>query len=180
MSYYYKKKESVDSALQRIVNFTLTSSKNADDINPFALHNHDIFELSAVTMGRLDVSIDEAVYELSEGDIIIANPMANLFVGYDDALAALTERGFYFYSASFLFAGFAIYGSSFFTALNDGLTSAIISFVRTLIFQVAAVLVLPMLLGVDGIWLSGVASEVMAMALVVFFIFGKNKKYGYL
>ena len=74
MSYYFKEKRAESSASQRIVNFTLTSSKNADDIIPFALHNHDIFELSAVTMGRLDVSIDEAVYELSEGDIIIANP----------------------------------------------------------------------------------------------------------
>lgn len=112
--------------------------------------------------------------------LILAKPMSLLFVGYDQALTELTTRGFYIYSASFLFAGFAIYGSSFFTALNNGLTSAIISFVRTLIFQVAAVLILPLLLGVDGIWLSCVAAEVMAMALVAFFIFTKRKKYGYL
>lgn len=112
--------------------------------------------------------------------LILAKPMSLLFVGYDPALTALTTRGFYIYSASFLFAGFAIYGSSFFTALNDGLTSAIISFVRTLVFQVAAVLILPLLLGVDGIWLSCVAAEVMAMALVTFFIFAKREKYGYL
>ena len=112
--------------------------------------------------------------------IILARPMSILFVGYDAVLSALTERGFYIYSASFLFAGFAIYGSSFFTALNDGLTSAVISFVRTLVFQVAAVIVLPIFLGLDGIWLSVVVAEIMAMALVAFFILIKRNKYGYL
>lgn len=112
--------------------------------------------------------------------LILASPMSHLYVGYDAELCALTERGFYIYSISFLFSGFAIYGSSFFTALNDGLTSAIISFLRTLIFQVIAVLTLPRFLGVDGIWLSGVASEVLAVVFVVFFILIKNRKYGYL
>ena len=112
--------------------------------------------------------------------LLLSSPMATLYVGYDAELCALTERGFYVYSVSFLFSGFAIYGSSFFTALNDGLTSAIISFLRTLIFQVAAVLTLPRLLGVDGIWLSGVASEVLAVVFVIVFIITKNKKYGYL
>ena len=83
------------------------------------------------------------------------------------------------FSFSFLFAGFAIYGSSFFTALNDGLTSAVISFMRTLVFQIAAVLLLPLLFEVVGIWISLVVAEVMAMALVVFFLLLKRKKYGY-
>ena len=112
--------------------------------------------------------------------LLLAGPMSRLYVGYDAELCALTQRGFYVYSISFLFSGFAIYGSSFFTALNDGITSAAISFVRTLIFQVAAVLVLPIFLGVDGIWLSGVASEILAVVFVLFFILLKNKKYGYL
>ena len=112
--------------------------------------------------------------------LLLAGPMSRLYVGYDAELCALTQRGFYVYSISFLFSGFAIYGSSFFTALNDGITSAAISFMRTLIFQVAAVLVLPIFLGVDGIWLSGVASEILAVVFVLFFILLKNKKYGYL
>ena len=81
----------------------------------------------------------------------LASPLSYLFVGYDEGLTALTRQGFMIFSFSFLFAGFAIYGSSFFTALNDGLTSAVISFMRTLVFQIAAVLLLPLLCEVVGI-----------------------------
>ena len=109
----------------------------------------------------------------------LASPLSYLFVGYDEGLTALTRQGFMIFSFSFLFAGFAIYGSSFFTALNDGLTSAVISFMRTLVFQIAAVLLLPLLFEVVGIWISLVVAEVMAMALVVFFLLLKRKKYGY-
>ncbi len=111
---------------------------------------------------------------------LLAKPLSLLFVGYDAQLTDLTTRGFVIYSFSFLFAGFAIYGSSFFTALNDGLTSAIISFMRTLVFQIAAVLLLPLAFGIDGIWYSIVVAELMAVALVIFFLFLKKKKYGYM
>ena len=77
------------------------------------------------------------------------------------------------------FAGFAIYGSSFFTALNNGLVSAIISFLRTLVFQVAAVLALPLIWELDGIWISIVVAEVMAVAVTALFILGLRKKYRY-
>ena len=116
------------------------------------------------------------MFVLSES---LAAPLSYLFVGYDEALTALTKQGFMIFSFSFLFSGFAIYGSSFFTALNDGLTSAVISFMRTLVFQIAAVLLLPLLFEVVGIWISLVVAEVMAMALVVFFLLLKRKKYGY-
>lgn len=83
------------------------------------------------------------------------------------------------YSVSFLFSGIAIYGSSFFTALNDGLTSALISFLRSLLFQVAAVIILPLIFGIDGIWFSVVAAELVAAVMTVLFIAAKRKKYRY-
>jgi len=110
---------------------------------------------------------------------VLALPLSIMFVGYDAALLKLTREAFVIYSFSFLFMGFAIFGSSFFTALNDGLTSAAISFLRTMVFQIAAVLILPLIWGVDGIWISIVAAEVMAVAVSVFFLVLKQKKYNY-
>lgn len=109
----------------------------------------------------------------------LARPLAILFVGYDQAMLDLTLRGFVIYSFSFLFAGLAVFGSAFFTALNDGLISALISFLRTLVFQVAAVLILPALWGIDGIWISIVAAELMAAAVTALFLIGKKRKYQY-
>lgn len=110
---------------------------------------------------------------------LLAKPLSSIFVGYDHDLFTLTERAFYVYSFSFLFSGIAIFGSSFFTALNDGLTSALISFLRTLVFQIAAVLVFPLIWGIDGIWFSIVAAEIMALIVTVIFLFAKRNKYGY-
>lgn len=109
----------------------------------------------------------------------LAAPLAGVFVGYDEALKALTLRGFIIFSFCFLFSGFPIFGSSFFTALNDGLTSALISFLRTMVFEVAAILLLPLIWEIDGIWLSCVAAEAMAFLLTLFFLKSKQKKYGY-
>ena len=111
---------------------------------------------------------------------LLAYPLAKIFVGYDETLMKLTLDGFRIFSVSFLFAGTAIFGSSFFTALNDGLTSALISFLRSLVFQTAAVLVLPLFFDVDGVWFSVAAAEFTAAAVTMAFIFGKKKKYGYL
>ncbi len=111
---------------------------------------------------------------------LLAYPLAKIFVGYDETLMKLTLDGFRIFSVSFLFAGTAIFGSSFFTALNDGLTSALISFLRTLVFQTAAVLILPVFFDVDGVWFSVAAAEFTAAAVTMAFIFGKKKKYGYL
>ena len=111
---------------------------------------------------------------------LLSAPFARLFVGYDSELLEITAHAFKIFSCSFLLSGFAIFGSSFFTALNDGLTSALISFLRTLVFQVAAVLVFPLLWELDGIWLSIVAAELMAVTVTALFIVLKRKKYGYL
>ena len=111
--------------------------------------------------------------------LVLAYPLSLLFVGYSPELLDLTCSGFFIYSCAFLFMGFAIFGSGFFTALNDGLTSAIISFLRTLVFQTSAVIILPLLLDVDGIWWSVVFAELMAMAVFLVFLAGKRKKYGY-
>lgn len=109
----------------------------------------------------------------------LGRPLALLFVGYDPELLELTAHAFSIFSLSFLFSGFAIFASSFFTALNDGLTSALISFLRTLVFQVAAVLVFPLFWQLDGVWWSIVAAEVMAMGAALVFLLGKRKRYGY-
>lgn len=110
---------------------------------------------------------------------VLAYPLSYIFVGYDAALMDMTLHGFFIFSFSFLFAGMAIFGSSFFTALNDGLTSALISFLRTLVFQVLAVVILPLIWELDGIWFSVVAAEVMAVVITVIFMVIKRKKYNY-
>lgn len=117
-----------------------------------------------------------AMFGLAE---LLASPLAGIFVGYDQELMEMTERVFMIYSVSFLFSGIAIYGSSFFTALNDGLTSALISFLRSLLFQVAAVIILPLIFGIDGIWFSVVAAELVAAVMTVLFIIAKRGKYHY-
>lgn len=111
---------------------------------------------------------------------LLAMPLANIFVGYDYSLMSLTLRAFRIFSFSFLFAGIAVFGSSFFTALNDGLTSALISFLRTLVFQVTAVIIFPLLFQIDGIWLSIVAAELVASLVTTIFVIGKRKKYHYI
>lgn len=110
---------------------------------------------------------------------LLAGPLARLYVGYDAVLLVLTERAFFFYSFSFLLSGFCIFGSSFFTALNNGLISALISFLRTLLFQVMAVLLLPLLLGIDGIWISIPAAESLSLCVTIFFLVTKKKQYHY-
>ena len=110
---------------------------------------------------------------------LLARPLALIFVSYSESLMEMTVYGFRIFAFSFLFMGFAIFGSGFFTALNDGLTSAIISFLRTLVFQIAAVLLLPLFWDLDGIWISIVVAEVMAVLTGLFFLGLKQKKFHY-
>ena len=105
--------------------------------------------------------------------------LAGIFVRYNTNLLDMTVHAFRSYSISFLFMGFSIYASSFFTALNDGFVSAVISFCRTMIFETGAVIILPFFLGVSGIWYSIIAAEFMAVCLSLFFLIRKAKKYGY-
>ena len=111
--------------------------------------------------------------------ILLARPLAKIFVGYDKTLCDLTVRAFIINAFSLLFVGIAIFSSSFFTALSDGLTSALIAFLRTLVFQSAAVMLLPLIFGVDGIWWSVSVAEFAACVLGIVFIFTKRKKFGY-
>lgn len=110
---------------------------------------------------------------------ILAKPLALLFASYDAVLLEMTVHAFQIFSFSFLLSGFAIFGSAFFTALNDGGTSALISFLRTLVFQCAAILLFPLLLDLDGIWLSTVAAEALSVMVAALLLFGKRKKYHY-
>lgn len=110
---------------------------------------------------------------------LLAAPLAHIFVGYDAELYAMTVRGFRVHSFSFLLCGFCIFGSSFFTALNNGPVSAIISFLRTVVFQVGAVLLLPILLGIDGIWLSVSVAEFAALLVTVVFLVKLKSRYRY-
>ena len=111
--------------------------------------------------------------------VVFALPLSRIFVGYDQQLLDLTVAGFRIFALSFLFMGYAIFSSGFFTALGDGVTSAIISFLRTLVFQIAAVLLLPLLLDIDGIWWSIGVAELMAVVFSALFLVGKRKKYKY-
>lgn len=108
---------------------------------------------------------------------ILAKPLSLMFVGYDAGLLDMTLHAFKIFAFSFLFAGFSIFGSGFFTALNDGLTSALISFLRTLVFQIAAVMIFPLIWQLDGIWFSIVIAEIFAVLVTIMFFFIKRKKY---
>jgi putative MATE family efflux protein len=133
---------------------------------------HNLLKKSAVIIGIFAI----CMFTSAE---LLAKPLSLIFVGYDISLLDMTLHAFLIYSFSFLFSGFAIFGSSFFTALNDGLTSALISFLRTLVFQIAAVLTFPLIWKLDGIWLSIVAAELMAVVVTVLLLLGKQKKYHY-
>ena len=116
---------------------------------------------------------------LTLASMFIIPCVARIFVGYDAELLALTSRAFRLYALSFLIMGFNVYASSFFTALGDGVTSALISFLRTLVFQVIAILLLPLLLGIDGIWLAVTAAELAALAVSAAMLLTKDKVFHY-
>ncbi len=109
----------------------------------------------------------------------LAAPLAHIFVGYDPELFEMTLHAFRLFSFAFIFSGFNIWCSSFFTALNNGAVSAAVSFLRTLVFQLVAVLILPAVWGLNGVWLSVVFAEVCAFVISVIFLFAKRKKYQY-
>ncbi len=110
---------------------------------------------------------------------LLARPLAMIFVSYSESLMTMTVDGFRIFAFAFIFMGFAIFGSGFFTALNDGLISALISFLRSLVFQVGAVLILPTFMELDGVWISVVIADFMAMSLSFLFMAIKRKKYHY-
>ena len=133
---------------------------------------HGLLRKSLIMIGLFGIGMIAAAE-------LLAVPLSRIFVGYDPELMALTVSGFRIFGLSFGFMGFAIFFSSFFTALNDGITSAIISFLRTLVFQCAAVIILPLLWGIYGVWISIVVAEFMAVVLGAIFLIAKRKIYHY-
>lgn len=142
----------------------------------FGAQNLD--ELSSLLKKSITVILWASGFMVLAGEVL-SRPLSAVFVGYDRELLELTVSGFRIFALSFLFMGIAIFGSGFFTALNDGLTSAVISFLRTLVFQVAFVLILPLVWEISGVWFSIVAAELMAAALTVVFIKIRQKDYLY-
>lgn len=108
---------------------------------------------------------------------ILAPLFAGIFVSYDEHLAQYSVYAFRIYSISFLFAGISIYGSSVFTSLGDGLTSALIAFLRTLVFETAALIILPEIIGPNGIWYAIGFAEILATTLTIVFLLAKRKKF---
>ena len=143
----------------------------------FGAGNHDelknMLKKSLTLMGVTGVALTALALSL-------ASPLAKLFVGYDERLYTLTLHAFSIFSFSFLLSGLNIFASSFFTALNNGLISAVISFARTLVFQAACVLLLPAMFGVDGIWYATLVAEGLACLLSLWLIDRKKRFYHYL
>jgi len=143
----------------------------------YGAENHlelqNIFRKSLVLVGIFAAIMTGAA-------LVMACPLANIFVGYDPDLVEMTTRGFIIYSLSFLLSGFNFFGSSLFTALNNGLVSAVISFVRTVICQIAAVMLLPIIFGLDGIWWSIVAAELAALILTILCFVKFKGRYHYM
>ena len=110
----------------------------------------------------------------------LAVPLANIFMSYDLELRDLTAHAFRLFSIAFLFSGFNIYGSDFFTALNNGKVSATISFLRTILFECSCVLILPRFFGVNGVWCSLPTAELLAIFVTTFFLMRNRKKYRYI
>ena len=145
------------------------------------------FHFGAQNHGELKSLLRKSVLLMASGGVLLtvaarllAALLARLFVGYDAVLFDLTTHAFRLFSWSFLLAGFNIFASGFFTALNNGAVSAAISFLRTLVFQTASVLILPLLLGVDGIWWAITVAEIFAFLISLLSLFLKRNKYHYL
>lgn len=142
----------------------------------YGARNHDelksLLKKSIVVVGLFSTSI----FTLSE---LLAYPIAKLYVGYDEELMRITTHGFFVYSFAFLFMGMAVFVSSFFTALNNGTVSAMVAFLRTLVFETTAIIMLPIIFGVDGIWGSVVLAELMAAVVGIGFIHKMRTRYCY-
>ena len=145
------------------------------------------YHYGAQNHGELKNMLRKSLFLMSISGVVLtllaaalAAPLARLFVGYDQALFDMTRHAFRLFSLSFLLAGINIYVSSFFTALNNGAVSAIVSFLRTLVFQMLCVLVLPIFFGIDGIWWATAVAEVFAFILSLSFLIVKRNKYHYM
>ncbi|MGN1098558.1 MAG: MATE family efflux transporter [Clostridia bacterium] len=138
---------------------------NRDELKNLFKKSVNIVSLLGVAMLVLSVSL--------------AAPMAKIFVGYDKELMEMTARGLSIYALSFIVCGHNIFGSAFFTALNNGFVSAMISFLRTFVFQIIVVLILPALMGLDGVWLGVTVAELLAFIVTITFFVTQRKRYNY-
>ena len=143
----------------------------------YGAQNHD--ELKNLSKKSLTLICIWAVSIFALAQLLAA-PASKLFVGYDQSLYKMTVSGFRIYCLAFLINGCNIFGSSFFTALNNGPISAAISFLRTLVFQLSAVLLLPVILGINGIWLSVAVAELFTLCVTATFFIRKAKYYHYI
>lgn len=142
----------------------------------YGAQNHD--EMKNVLKKSVVLNVIAGVI-MTVLSVALARPLSKIFVGYDAALLDMTTVAMRIYSISFIFMGLNIFTSSFFTALNNGLISAIVSFARTLVFQISAVMLLPLAFGLNGIWAAIIVAELLALILGVIFILTNRKKYGY-
>ena len=132
----------------------------------------NMFRKSYLLMAVWGIAMALAAY-------LLAGPLAKLFVGYDRELCELTTHAMGLYCLAFLFTGANIFTSSLFTALNDGTVSAAVSFARSMVLQIATVLLLPGLMGPDGLWLAALATDTCALVMDICVLAGNRKKYGY-
>lgn len=142
----------------------------------YGAQNHA--ELKNIRRKSIKVTLTAGVIMVIIAELL-APVLAGIFVGYDKELFDMTVHAFRLFSFTFLLSGFNIWCSSFFTALNNGAVSAAISFLRTLVFQLAAVLILPIFLKLDGVWISVAFAEVCAFVISLLFLIAKKKKYDY-
>ena len=142
----------------------------------YGAQNHD--ELKSLSKKSILIVAFFAICMTALG-LLLARPLSSVFVGYDKELFEMTVRGFMLYSVSFLLIGFNIFGSSFFTALNNGIVSAILSFARTLLFQIIAIMILPLIFEIDGVWLSITFAELLALVLTALFFIKLKTRYNY-
>lgn len=110
---------------------------------------------------------------------ILSKSLASIFVSYDIELWQMTTTAIRLFSISYIISGFNIFSSSFFTALNNGIVSAVISFLRTLLFEIAMIFILPAIWGINGIWLAVVVAEILSLMVSLAFLIGNKKKYQY-
>ena len=171
------------SVVNILYNFQLMRLAGEDGVAAYGAVMYVSFIFAAIFIGYAIGSAPVVSYHYGAAmaalAALVSAPLAQLFVGYDQELYQLTVRGFRLYALSYLLSGFNIFGSSFFTALNNGLASAAISFLRTLVFQCASVLLLPMVLDIDGIWLAISAAELAALAVTAGLLAVNRRTYRY-
>lgn len=140
-------------------------AENTDELNNLLKKSLKLIAIASITMTGMAE--------------ILSKLLASIFVSYDAELLELTTRAIRLFSISYIISGFNIFSSSFFTALNNGVVSAVISFLRTLVFQIVMIFVLPLIWGLDGIWLSVLFAEILALIVRGIFFVTNKKKYHY-